>query len=254
MSTTIIKALTVVELLAEREQAWSISELARRLELSKSNVHFVLSALCSKGYVEQDAATKRYFLTLKLWELGTRVLGRLDLRRIASPFLASLAESTSETVNLAILDHGEVVYVHKIDSPMPVRAYTPEGRRAPAYCTSTGKAMLAYQPNDVIVSVAKQIERHTDRTIKSPKELLSELQKIRDVGYSMNRGEWRDSVRGVAVPILDNEGKAIAAVGVFGPAERLSPAKLQQLAAKVKKTGAAISAALGYRLSARVSS
>lgn len=247
MSTTVTKALTVVELLAEREEAWSLSELARELELPKSNVHFLLSALCSRGYVEQDPATKRYFLTLKLWELGTRVLGRLDLRRIASPYLASLAETTSETVNLAILDHGEVVYVHKIDSPMPVRAYTPEGRRAPAYCTSTGKAMLAYQSHDVIMSVAKQIERHTDRTIKSAKELLNELQKIREFGYSMNRGEWRDSVRGVAAPILDNEGKAIAAVGVFGPAERLAPKKLEQLAAKVKKTGTAISVALGYR-------
>lgn len=127
MSTTITKALTLVEALAEREEPWSVSELARRLTLSKSNVHFLLAALCARGYVEQEAATKRYFLTLKLWELGTRALGRLDLRRIASPYLASLAECTSETVNLAILDHGEVVYVHKIDSPMPVRAYTPEG-------------------------------------------------------------------------------------------------------------------------------
>lgn len=247
MSTTIRKALRIVEMLAEREEPWSISELARQLEMSKSNAHFLLSALRANGYVEQDVSTKQYFLTLKLWELGTRVLGRLDLRRIASPYLASLAEATSETVNLAILDHGEVLYVHKIDSPMPVRAYTPEGRRAPAYCTSTGKAMLAYQPEEVIRKVAAQIERHTDHTISTTKKLINELQKIRQVGYSMNRGEWRDSVRGVAVPIMDSSGKVIAAVGVFGPAERLSSKKLDQLAATVKKTGAAISEALGYR-------
>ena len=246
MSTTIRKAFRIVEMLAEREEPWSISELARRLEMSKSNAHFLLSALRANGYVEQDVSKKQYFLTLKLWELGTRVLGRLDLRRIASPYLASLAEATSETVNLAILDHGEVLYVHKIDSPMPVRAYTPEGRRAPAYCTSTGKAMLAYQPEEVIRKVAAQIERHTDHTISTTKELINELQKIRKVGYSMNRGEWRDSVRGVAVPIMDSSGKVIAAVGVFGPAERLSSKKLDQLAATVKKTGAAISEALGY--------
>lgn len=246
MSTTIIKALTLVEVLAEREEPWSLSELAKRLTLQKSNVHFLLSALCRKGYVEQEAATKRYKLTVKLWELGTRVLGRLDLRRVASPFLASLSKSTLETVNLAILDHGEVLYVHKIDSPMPVRAYTPEGRRAPAYCTSTGKAMLAYQAEGVIREVASRIRRHTGRTVSSRKELLRELRKIREVGYSMNRGEWTDSIRGVAAPILDSSGKAIAAVGVFGPAERLSSKKLNQLALTVKKTSVAISKALGH--------
>jgi len=254
MSTTLKKALTVIELLAQRAEPSSISELARHLKVSKSNVHFLLSTLCANGYVEQDVGTKKYFLTIKLWELGTRVLGRLDLRRVASPYLASLAEATTETVNLAILDHDEVVYVHKIDSPRPVRAYTPEGRRAPAYCTSTGKALLAYESEEVIKRVAARIERHTDRTVSSAENLASELQKVRQVGYSVNRGEWRDSVRGVAVPIMDGSGRTVAAVGVFGPAERLPSKRLDQLATLVMKTGAAISTALGYRKgAARVS-
>jgi DNA-binding IclR family transcriptional regulator len=248
MSTTLTKALTLIETLSEREAPWSISELAQRLELPKSNVHFLLSALARTGYVEQEPETRRYFLTLKLWELGTRVLGRLDLRRIASPHLAALAEATSETVNLAILDHDEVLYLHKIDSPMPVRAYTPEGRRAPAYCTSTGKALLAHQPMDVIERVAAAMEPHTGMTMASRKALLAELEKVRAAGYSMNRGEWNDYVRGVAAPVFDGRGAAIAAVGVFGPAERLPYRKLDQLAATVKKTAAAISRALGYRI------
>lgn len=246
MSTTVVKALSLIEALSERQEPWSISELAQRVKLPKSNVHFLLAALCSKGYVEQEATTRRYYLTLKLWELGTRALGRVDLRRIASPYLAALAEATSETVNLAILDHGEVLYLHKIDSPMPVRAYTPEGRRAPAYCTSTGKAMLAYQPPEVIEQVAAQIKRHTDRTVKSIRELDKELQKIRLLGYSMNRGEWRDSVRGAAAPIIDHSGTAVAAVGVFGPAERLPARKMDELAATVKRTAAKISKAIGH--------
>lgn len=247
MSTTIRKALSLLELLSEREEPRSVSELARDLGWQKSNVHFILSSLCANGYVEQDPATKRYFPTLKLWELGNRVLGRLDLRRVASPFLASLAETTGETVSLAILDHDEVLYLHKVDSPKPVRAYTPEGRRAPAYCTSTGKAMLAYQPEEVIARVAAHIERHTSRTLTNVRELKLELRRIRELGYSMNRGEWRDSVRGVAVPILDGTQKVVAAIGVFGPAERLPTKSLNRLAARVQKTGDAISSALGYR-------
>ncbi len=246
MSTTITKALTLVETLAERAAPWSVTELAGRLGLPKSNIHFLLAALSAKGYVEQDPATRRYFLTLRLWELGTRVLGRMDLRRVASPFLASLAETTAETVNLAILDHGEVLYLHKIDSPMPVRAYTPEGRRAPAYCTSTGKAMLAYQPEDAIRKVALQIRQHTGRTVGGLRELRRELQHVREAGYSMNCGEWRDSVRGVAAPIRDSTGTVVAAVGVFGPAERLPARKLTRMAAAVRNAAAAISGALGY--------
>jgi len=246
MSTTIAKALTLIEMLAETEVPRSITDLAQRLGLPKSNVHFLLAALCAKGYVEQEPVTRRYFLTLRLWELGTRVLGRMDLRRVASPFLASLAEATAETVNLAILDHGEVLYLHKIDSPMPVRAYTPEGHRAPAYCTSTGKAMLAFQPEETIKQVAMQIERHTKRTVGSLRDLQKELGRIRNLGYSMNRGEWRDSVRGVAAPIIGRPGTAVAAVGVFGPAERLPARKLDSLAETVKKTAIKISRALGH--------
>lgn len=235
-----------MQALAGSDKPRSLSELAQELGAPKSNVHFLLTTLTAEGYVEQEPDTRRYFLTLKLWELGTRVLGRLDLRRVASPYLASLAEKTSETVNLAILDHGEVVYVDKIDSPMPVRAYTPVGRRAPAYCTSTGKALLAYQPEEVIAKVATNIERYTDITVRNVAELRKELARVRQQGYSMNRGEWRDSVRGVAAPIRDGSGKVAAAVGVFGPADRLPARKLNKLASTVMKTGAAISAALGY--------
>lgn len=245
MSTTITKAFTLIEALAGSHEPQSISDLVRRTTFAKSNIHFLLSALRENGYVEQDA-TRRYFLTLKLWEMGTRVLGRLELRRIASPYLASLADTTSETVNLAILDHHEVLYLHKIDSPMPVQAYTPEGQRAPAYCTSTGKAMLAYQPAEQIRKVARMIERHTDRTVSDAAELTNELRKIRNRGYSVNRGEWRSSVRGVAAPIMNSAGEVIAAVGVFGPAERLSARKLDQLATTVRMTGSSISRALGY--------
>ena len=246
MAKTVAKGLALIEILAENDKPLSLSDLARELGAPKSNVYFLLKTIAAEGYVEQEPDTRRYFLTLKLWELGTRVLGRLDLRRIASPYLASLAEKTSETVNLAILDHGDVVYIDKIDSPMPVRAYTPVGRRAPAYCTATGKALLAFQTDELIAKVAAGILRHTDATVRSRADLKRELASVRERGYSMNRGEWRDSVRGVAVPVMDASGKVVAAVGVFGPAERLPSPKLNKLAPIVMKTGAAISKAVGY--------
>ena len=115
------------------------------------------------------------------------------------------------------------------DSPMPVRAYTPEGRRAPAYCTSTGKALLAHQPMEVIERVAAAMEPHTGMTMASRKALLAELEKVRAAGYSMNRGEWNDYVRGVAAPVFGPEGEVVAALSVTGPSaqvreDRIGPA------------------------------
>ena len=174
----------------------------------------------------------------------------LDLRSIALPYLVTLADATSEAINLAIFDQDEVLYLHRIDSPMPVRAYAPLGNRAPAYCTSTGRAMLAYGSDEVIKRVSARIKRHTDRTIASSRELMSELRKVRQAGYAINRGEWRDSVHGVAAPIWDRNGLVTAAVGLTGPAERMSSRRLGQLAKAAVKTAAAISAALGYRKAA----
>ena len=107
--------------------------------------------------------------------------------------------------------------------------------------------MLAYQPQEVIMSVAKQIKRHTKLGVRNSKELLAELQKVRELGYAMNRGEWWKTVRGVAAPIFDESHKVIAAVGLFGPAERLPSMKLEKLAVRVKEAAGSISAALGYR-------
>ncbi len=247
MAKTIAKGLNLIETLAENKDPCSVSELARLLRSPKSSVHFLLRALSERGYVEQEPDTKRYFLTLRLWEIGTRVLGRFELRRIASPYLASLAETTSETVNLAILDHGEVVYIDKIDSALPVRAYIPVGGRAPVYCTATGKAMLAYQAEDVILKLTASMKPYTDKSARNAVELRKELKRVRDVGYAFNRGESEDSVRGVAAPIWDSSGRVVAAIGVYGPAARLPPKKLNSLANAVKAASVTISVALGHR-------
>ncbi len=247
MAKTFLKGLDLLETLANAGRPLSLSEISTLLEAPKPSVHFLLSALTARGYAEQDPVTKRYFLTLKLWEIGTKVLGRLDLRRLASAHLASLADATSETVNLAILDHDDVLYLEKIDSPMPVRAYTPVGQRAPAYCTATGKALIAYESEEIISRATRNMKAHSPTTITSAHALRKELERVKKMGYAITRGEWQESVRGVAVPIWDSTGKVVAAVGVYGPASRLPPKTLRKLALKVKKTGAAISSALGYR-------
>jgi DNA-binding IclR family transcriptional regulator len=149
-------------------------------------------------------------------------------------------------VHLSILDGAEVVYVDKIDSPEPVRAYSRIGGRSPAFAVATGKAMLAWQSPEYVAAVAERIERFTTRTVADAEELRQELARIRVQGFAVNKGEWRDTVCGLAAPIRDASGLVIAAVGISGPAERLKPKRLKELVAPVVEAAAVISASLGH--------
>jgi DNA-binding IclR family transcriptional regulator len=154
-------------------------------------------------------------------------------------------ELTGESVHLSVLDGIEVVYVHKVDSASPVRAYTQIGGRVPAYCVATGKAQLAFAGDHVLESACAALKRHTDNTITGRGEFLKDMQKVRQRGYATNRAEWREGVWGIAAPIMDMRGFVIAAVGISGPASGFRKSVLSTWADAVMATAADISDALG---------
>lgn len=246
MDKTFMKGMGVLEALAHSGTPRGITELSAELELTKSNVHRLLQTLLMMGYVRKEAQSSRYETTLKLWELGALVLGRVDVKQVAAPHLQSLAERTRETVNLSILERGEVVYVDKIDSPQPVRAHSRVGGRAPAHCSSTGKAMLAFRGAEALAELSPTLRRMSDNKIVSRASLEHELAEIRRLGYAMNQGEMTKTVWGVAAPIFGAAGQVIAAVGVAGPAERMRKPTLVKLAPIVRETSLRISSELGY--------
>lgn len=245
MDRTVVKALDVVEALARSERPLGVTELSRQLGMTKSNVHRLLKTLQRRRYVRQSAQDTRYELSLRLWELGSLVLSRLDPKRVATSHLVALAERTRETVHLSVLDGTEVVYVDKIDSPEPVRAYSQLGGRAPAWSVATGKAMLAYAGQATIDSVVAALVPFTARTLRTEAALRRELARIRAAGLAKNLGEWRAAVVGCAAPIRDATGEVVAAVGISGPAERLKP-RLDAFAPLVVATARGISTALGH--------
>ena len=130
MDTTFVKGLQVMEALARNPQLCGVSDLARHLGMTKSNVHRLLQTLVACGYVRNMEQSGKYELTLKVWELGAAVLGRLDVKSIASEYMEQLGQLSGETVHLSVLDGVEVVYIDKVDSPHPVRAYSHVGGRA----------------------------------------------------------------------------------------------------------------------------
>lgn len=243
--TTLLNGLRLLEALAASRQPRGVTQLAEELGIVKSNAHRLLQALASKGYVRQDSASARYACTLKLWGLATSVSERFDVAIVARPHIAELARRTKETVHLSVLEDGDVVYLDKIDSPQPVRAYSRVGGRAPAYCVATGKALLAFAPRDVLDNVSRKLKQHAPHTITDRKALERELLRVRDLGYAVNRGEWRESVGGIAAPIFGPSEQAVAAVGISGPVERLSVSRLREFAPHVVVAAENISRALG---------
>jgi DNA-binding IclR family transcriptional regulator len=250
LNNTLVKGLALLEVLAHSDRAMGLSELANRIEIGKSNAHRLLQALTERGYVRRNAAGGTYQASLRLWELGTAVFSHLDLPQLAAPAMEGLLARSRETVHLSVLDNDDVVYVHKLESPEPVRAYSQVGGRAPAYCVATGKAMLAFTSEAMLRDVAKHLKRYTPRTIVEPEEFLREMHRIRLQGYAVNRGEWRESVCGVAAPIRDPSGKVIAAIGISGPAERLRPSRFKVLGPQMIAAAAAVERAVAGERSA----
>lgn len=247
MNNTLINGLRLLELLARADAPMGITELAQSLSLVKSNVHRLLQALIDLGYVRQLSEDKRYCASIRLWEMGSAVLAQIDLKRVAQPQMLQLQATTGEAAHLSVLDVNEAVYVHKIDSDMPVRAYSEIGGRAPAHCVATGKALLAWQGETALRKLSSNLERHTSRTVKDARAFMREMGRIRDQGYALNRGEWREGVGGVAAPIRGGHGQAIAAIGVSGPLSRLSLARMRTLAPMVAQAAAAITEELSPR-------
>lgn len=246
METTLLKGLKMLQALASSERPRGVTDLAQELGLTKSNSHRLLKTLVASGFVQTNPETGKYAATLKIWELGSLILARVDVKSVAGAYLQELADNTGETVHLSLLVENVVVYIDKIDSLQPVRAYSQIGKSAPAYCVATGKALLAFQSEDVVARVCKSLEQFTSRTLNNPDELRRELARVRQLGYAINRGEWREDVCGVGAPIRDSSRQVVAAVGISGPASRLKPTFMRDQAPEIIATAAKISRALGY--------
>jgi DNA-binding IclR family transcriptional regulator len=250
MDRTAQKALRMLELLSASEAPRGVSELARALSLPKSNIHRLLTTLEAEGYVRRTPE-RSYVLTFKLWQLGARMMSRLDVRSIAPAHMQRLAKAAGESVLLGVLDGFDVVYIDKVEAEQAIRATTTIGSRVPAHCVSTGKALLSLQPPEFITQLMRHAKAYTSATAHTQQKLAKQLQEARQQGYAVNRQEFRDGVSGIGAAIMDSGGNAVAAIGVWGPDARIV-ANLKMLARQVTVSADAISHDLGF-LGARAS-
>jgi IclR family acetate operon transcriptional repressor len=258
------RAITVLKAFGEEEPELGVTELSQRLELPKSTVYRLLASLQQEGVVDQDPKTEKYRLGIELVRLAGLVLKQIDVRQVARSYLQSLGEASEETVNLSVLTgDGKVINIDGISSPRMVRNVGWIGRAMFPHCISSGKALLAYLPQQRLERIlakgpvlspalsevegkAEGLPRFTEKTITDPIRLQEELKRVRQQGYAVAQEELEVGLSAVAAPIWNHEGEVIAAVSVSGPSFRLSLEKIPELAELTKQTADEISHQLGY--------
>ena len=236
--------MEVIEALAQSASPLGVTELGRMLGLQKSNVHRILKTMQKLGYVQKEPGTARYLLSLKLWELGTKIIDRNKLRRAARPFMRQLHQETDEFVYLAVLSGSDILYLETIDAVFPLRLGIVTGARVPAVFPASGKALLAYQPNAGRL-IDQAIRSAPDPVSFDRKALIEELCEIRACGFATSVGGWTRGRNSVAAPVIIEGQPPVAVVGVGGPSERMSPKRLVDLATSVLNAATRIAETLG---------
>lgn len=247
MNQSVERALRVLEELAGGRRR--LGELAEVLGTHKSTVLRLLQTLESHGFVERvDSGT--YRLGVRLVQLGSVVLQDLDLPDTAREGLVQLADTTGETVHLAIADGARVVYLDKVESIHPVRMYSRVGATAPIHCTGVGKVLLAYTEPDRWPVL--DLRRYTEQTITDRGALEDAAAAIRERGWGVDEREHEDSIRCIAAPILDVAGDVVAAISVSVPTSRMSRAELDRFVPDLLAATDLVTRKLGGRPTARV--
>jgi len=246
---SILRAGSILKCFSRGKGTYKMSEISARVGLDRSTTYRILLSLEKCGLTEKDPRTGEYSLGPAALEIGSAFLGRTDLIQIAKPIMTDLALRAQETVNLAVLSETEILYIDKVDSPRSVGVMSKVGQRNPVYCTSLGKTLLAFQPEERQARILRAIEFKslTPNTITSKKGLIQELQAVKKQGYALDRREIEEDVECISAPIMDYQGAAVAAVSISGPQRKIGTPQEKEFIGAVVETAAQISAKLGFQ-------
>ncbi|MCT9819844.1 IclR family transcriptional regulator [Microbacterium sp. W1N] len=215
-SVSVLDRITAVfDAFGDHDEGMGVSALARRANLPKSTVSRIAGELVEEGLLDREGDT--FYLGVRLFEFGQTVERPRRLRHLAYPIMTGLRDLTAQSVQLAVLDGADVVFLAIVRSEPAVRPYARIGGRLPAHATAVGKAILAFSPPEVVEPVVSGgLPAQTLHTITQPAAVLSELLHIRGAGVAAEREECVLGRSCMASPVLAAGGEAIAAISVSG--------------------------------------
>lgn len=217
---SLARGLAVIRAFDADNSELTLSDVARRTDLTRAAARRFLRTLVSLGYVRTDG--KLFALTPRVLELGYGYLSSLSLPEVVQPHLERLSREVDESVSAAVLDGTDVVYVARVPTRRIMSVRITIGTRFPAYATSMGRVLLAGMPRserDAAIE-ASALEALTDRTVTDPAALAAELDRVDEQGWSIVDGELEAGLRSVAVPLHDRRGAVVAAINVSTSATR----------------------------------
>jgi IclR family transcriptional regulator, KDG regulon repressor len=246
--TSVTNALRVLKAFDAHHREWGVSDLARHLKISKSSVHRLLATMTEERMLEQNRETGKYHLGLAVFDLAGAISTRYDLHEAVLGPMSELRQRSGETVQVAVLDGRQVVYIERLDSPNTLRMFLEIGRRNHAHSTATGKVLLAHMPAYDLEKLLKNWEmpRLTPHTITDAATLRRHLVEVRLRGWAENWHESEVGVVSIGAPIHARDGKVVAALSIAGPADRMEPYK-REFAMATVETATKASKRLGYR-------
>ena len=247
---TVGKALEVLEMVAAAGRPVRFSDLLPQSPYPKATLYRFLQTLTHQGMLTHDADRGTYALGVRLVRLAHAAWAQSSLAPLARRHLDELSAASGETIHLAQMDNGQVLYVDKRNATAPIEMFSSAGKVGPAYCTGVGKAMLAFLPDaEVAAAMDRQsFHRFTPQTLDSPASLGQELAQVRSLGYALDREEHEPGIICCAVPILAQSGRVLGAVSITSTTARSTLSGLQGWADRIKDTAARIAAeAEGWR-------
>jgi DNA-binding IclR family transcriptional regulator len=248
-STAVERTLLILEAAAQREGGMSNADFSRKLKIPKSSASYILRTLEQHGYLRRDGGDGRYRLGMKVLNLSRAALDGIDVREVALPIMRHLVDRIHITTHLAILDHGEAVYVEKVEAPSFVKMNTWIGRRMEVHSTAVGKALLAYLDAKERDAILRQrgLKKLTTHTMTTLPRLLQELERVRQLGYAVDDEENSLGARCVGAPIFNSDGHAEAAIASTGIINDVPRDAIPHIADMLKEAARRISHQLGYR-------
>jgi IclR family pca regulon transcriptional regulator len=249
LTGSLAKGLAVLAVFGPDNPSMGVSEIARLVQINRATAYRIVSALTSLGFLEQidrGGGRREYRPGLKVLLLGRAALESLELPELALPYLQQLQAQVGETVNMAILDGASIVYILRLKTDIIVNIRLFVGSRLSAHCTSMGKAILAFLPEDELEAILAQIDYQplTDRTARGREQLLADLEHVRRLGFAVNDQELALGLRSVASPVF-NRQRVVAAVNIAVPAGRVGYDRVSQdLGPAIRNTAQRISNAL----------
>jgi IclR family transcriptional regulator, pca regulon regulatory protein len=252
-SQSLERGLAILDCFTPERPVLGISDIADELGMSRSTTHRYVITLVALGYLEQGASRK-YRLGLRVTDLGMSALNSTGLREHSRPYLEELRQRTSYTVNLAVLDGPEILYIDRARSfrrgQNKIDLGLQPGSRLPAYCTSMGKLLMAYLPENEQRDLINEIklDKRGPNSITSKKALRTELEHVREENFAVNDQELAPGLHSISAPVRSETREVVAAVNMAAHNSMISLEELvDALGPHLVSTADRISARLGYR-------